>query len=521
MRGSRHPRLFALDARAWLARLSERRGRRVLLGDVLSSDIEPLLDLRIDAVWLIGVWRNGSAGRKFWRTMPWLQELARETLVDGSERDIVGSPYAVSEYEVAPEVGGEDGLTAVRGLLARNGISLLLDFVPNHTALDHPWVRRNPEWYVHGDATHVAAEPEAFFEVRATGRHMIAHGRDPNSAPWRDTAQLDYRHPAVPKAMMRSLVDVSLRCDGVRVDMAMLVLDDIFRATWRDRSLVPDSADPPGQLGEFWWYAIRSVREVYPEFLTIAEAYWGTEWRLQQLGFDYTYDKTLLDRVMAGDARDIAGHLRADEDYQRHSLRFLENHDEPRIAARLAPDRHRAAAVVMATVPGMVMLHDGQEVGARIQPTVMMARRPEDPVDLEIAEFYRGLMAATDDEAFRLGHAVRIEPSSAWAGNGTNENIVARLWVGPHRSFRLVATNLSDAPAQCYIPLPMPEFAGRNVIFADALSDAHYIRPGDDILARGLYLDLPPYGRHLFHIGVEQQRQRRRSSRRPRPVVVS
>jgi len=491
------------------------------LGDVGPGDLEAMAALGIDAVWLMGVWRNGPAGRRWWRQVEWLQERARTSLPNGSEHDIVGSPFAISEYEVAAALGGEEGLLALRRRLAVEGIALVLDFVPNHTAMDHPWVRRNPAWYVQGGPDQVAADPDAFFEVRADGRHFIAHGRDPWFPPWRDTAQLDYRNPDVAAAMTRTLLDISNRCDGVRCDMAMLVLDDIFRSTWTARSRFASRPDAAIGAGEFWWRAIRLVRESYPNFLLIAEAYWGTEWRLQQLGFDQTYDKTLLDRLVADDGRGVGAHLRADEEYQRHSLRFLENHDEPRIAARLGPEQHRTAALVAATVPGMLMIHDGQELGARQQPTVMLGRRPDEPVDRSIADFYADLLGTTRDEAFRLGHAVRIEPQLAWLGNSSHETMIVRLWVGSHRSLRLVVANLSDAPSQCYVPLPIPEFAGRTIAFEDCLSDARYVRSGDELLTLGLYLDLPAYGRHLFRIQVENPNsRRRRRSRSARPSGV-
>ena len=512
--GTHHPRLLELDVRAWLARLSQAQGRVVRLNDVRESDLEPISSLGIDAVWLMGVWRPGSVGRRLWRQSEWLTTRARASLPDGSERDIVGSPFAISDYEVATSVGGEDGLMSVRRRLAAQGIALILDFVPNHTAIDHPWVRRNPTWFVQGGPDQIAADPDAFFEVRADGRHFIAHGRDPWFPPWHDTAQLDYRNPNVTAAMARTLLDISNRCDGVRCDMAMLVLDDVFRAMWNSRSLSPPSPDAGAGVGEFWWHAIRTVREAYPHFLMIAEAYWGAEWRLQQLGFDQTYDKTLLDRLVANDGRGVAAHLRADEEYQRHSLRFLESHDEPRIAALLGPEQHRSAALVTAAVPGMLMIHDGQELGLREQPSVQLGRRPPESADGPIAEFYAELLRATHEETFRLGHAVRIEPQLAWLGNSSHESMIVRLWVGPHRSLRLAVANLSDAPSQCYVPLPIPEFAGRTISFEDCLSDATYLRSGDELLTLGLYLDLPAYGRHLFRVMTGRTKSRRRRKAR-------
>ena len=62
----------------------------------------------------------------------------------------------------------------------------------------------------------------------------------------------------------------------------------------------------------------------------VAEVYWDKEYDILQQGFDYAYDKTLYDRIMAGDVQKIRQHLVAALDYQQHMLRFIENHDEPR-----------------------------------------------------------------------------------------------------------------------------------------------------------------------------------------------
>lgn len=494
--------------------MSARAGRRVALGDVRARDIDPIAELGFDLVWLTATWTIGSASRRLWRGAPPMRDLRADLLPDGSDDDIVGSPYAISAYHPADSLGGEAGLAAFRQRLSERGIGLILDFVPNHTAADHPWVRRHPEWYVHGDPSQRSADPDEYFEVRSDGRHWIAHGRDPNYPPWSDTAQLEYRHPDVPRAMTQALREVATRCDGVVCSMAMLVLDDIFRATWGTRSIAPSVAEDASPFGEFWWHASSSVREAYPRFLLIGEAYWGLEWRLQQLGFDYTFDKPLLDRLLTGDASAVAAHLRADDGYQRRSVRMLEERSGPRVAARMAPGQLRATALLAATIPGMFLVRDGQMDGAKADVPVQLRREPDEPPDEGLREFYAKLLLATNDETFRLGQAIRMEPHSAWAGNETHVGIVARLWVGQHRQLRLAVANLTGRPAQGYVPLPLPEFAGKVVQLGDLLDeDVSYIRQGDDLLARGLYLDLPAYGCHLFRITRETsspaQRRRR------------
>jgi hypothetical protein len=516
---TRHPRLLQIDARAWTARLSANAGRRTTLADIRPSDIDPIADLAFDLVWLTGVWMIGGASRRLWRGSETMRDRRREILPDGSDDDIVGSPYAVAAYEPADSLGGAPGLATLRQRLAAAGIGLILDFVPNHVAVDHAWVRRNPGWFVHADAEQRAAEPDAYFEVRSEGRHWIAHGRDPNYPPWTDTAQLDYRHPAVPRAMAQALREIATRCDGVVCSMAMLVLDDIFRTTWGGRSVAPPIAEDASPFGEFWWHATSAVHDAYPRFLLIGEAYWGQEYRLQQLGFDYTYDKPLLERLLAGDARSVAAHLRADDVYQRRSVRLLEEPNGPRVAAQMDPGQERAAALVEATVPGMLLVRDGQMQGARSDVPIQLRREPAEEPDHGLNDFYCKLLRATDDEAFRTGHAIRLEPLSAWEGNSTHEGVIARLWVGQHRQLRLSVANLTGEPAQAYIPLALPEFNGKTVRLDDQLDEIAYVRPGDDLLTRGLYVDLPPYGCHLFRVSrVANTSGRRRNGDRDRVV---
>jgi hypothetical protein len=177
--------------------------------------------------------------------------------------------------------------------------------------------------------------------------------------------------------------------------------------------------------------------------------------------------------------------------------------------------QERAAALVEAIVPGMLLVRDGQIQGAQEQAPVQFRREPDEAPNTSLHEFYCRLLRATDDEAFRQGQAVRLEPISAWPGNTTHEGILARLWVGQHRQLRLAIANLSDEPAQAYIPLALPEFAGKTVRLEDQLDDVVYDRPGDDVLSRGLFVDMPAYGGHLFRVTRQTPTgQRRRNGPR-------
>ena len=159
------------------------------------------------------------------------------------------------------------------------------------------------------------------------------------------------------------------KCDGVRCDMAMLLLPDVFQRTW---GLTPEP---------FWPRATAAVRAAHPGFTFLAEVYWDLEWTLQQQGFDYCYDKRLYDRLQAGNAHAMRDHLNAGLDYQDKLARFLENHDEPRAASTFAWPQHRAAAAITFLSPGLRFFQQGEFEGARVRVPAHLCRGPVEPVE--------------------------------------------------------------------------------------------------------------------------------------------
>ena len=234
-------------------------------------------------------------------------------LPDLTEDDIPGSGFAITTYAVNEALGGETALAQFREKLARRGIKLMLDFVPNHTAPDHPWVKAHPDYYVEGSEAALAEAPANYLRVETDkGPKILAYGRDPNFPGWPDTLQLHYANPELQMARIDELIAIAGKCDGVRCDMAMLLLPEIFHRTW---GITPEP---------FWPKATATVLEKYPAFTFMAEVYWDLEWTLQQQGFTYCYDKRLYDRLRDGHAGPIRGHLLAGLDYQDKLARFLE-----------------------------------------------------------------------------------------------------------------------------------------------------------------------------------------------------
>ncbi len=485
-----HPSLYQINTRVWLTRLSQTLGRPATLDDIPDAELDRLAALGFDWIWLLSVWRTGAAAQRISRANPEWRHEFEQTLPDLREEDIAGSGFAITGYTVHPGLGGDAALARVRQRLRDRGLRLMLDFVPNHMAPDHPWVEEHPEYFIAGTESDLALAPQNYTRLTLRrGDQVVALGRDPYFAGWPDTLQLDYSNPATQAAMRGELLRIAGQCDGVRCDMAMLVLPDVFERTWGRRAPL------------FWPETTARVRDRTPGFCFMAEVYWGLEWTMQQQGFDYTYDKSLYDRLRDGHAKPVREHLHAGLDYQNRLARFLENHDEPRAAATFEPQRHEAAALVTYLSPGLRFFHQGQFEGCKKRISPHLVRAPIEPTDQAVLRFYQRLLAVLRDAVVREGSWRLLECVPAWDGNWTWDCFLAWMWTGETGQRRLVAINHAGNHSQCFVRLPAT-IAGL-VRFRDVMGALTFDRDGRDLDARGLYLDMPPWGYHVFEVTDE------------------
>jgi hypothetical protein len=485
-----YPILYEINTRCWLRELSARTGKSVTLGTVPEAEVRAWERLGFTHLWLMGLWETGPLVRQASLDNPALRQSCHDALPDFGPEDLAGSPYAVARYGVPRELGGASGLKKFRRQLARRGLGLVLDFVPNHVGLDHDWVRAQPQRFV---ASPVAL-PGTFRPAGAAAGPWLAHGRDPHFPPWVDTVQLDYRRADTRAAMIDELQQVLAYCDGVRCDMAMLVLNEVFAETWKQ---FPGEASAPGR--EFWAEAIGLAKQRHPECLFLAEAYWDLESLLQNLGFDYTYDKRLYDRLVARDYAAVQQRLLTQSAaFTAASAHFLENHDEIRIAALLSPAEHRCAAWLMLGLPGLRLVHEGQMEGACLRTPVQLRRRWAEAAQPQIQATYAELFAGLRRSAVGLGEAHVLVPRPAWPDNPTWQNLVVVQWQVLPRKFDLVVVNLAPHRSQCYVPLNVPHLTRCNWRMEDLLGTERYERVGEDLHRQGLYLDAPPNAAQLF-----------------------
>ncbi|MGC1649913.1 MAG: alpha-amylase family glycosyl hydrolase [Candidatus Sulfotelmatobacter sp.] len=492
----RYPTIYEVDTWVWLSDLSK-SGTSVDLSCVPSAEWDAMAAYGFDAVWLMGVWERSPAGIAITNRNQSLLEDFRRALPDFQLQDNVGSPYCVRRYVVDKHLGGLAGLAVARQELSKRGINLILDFVPNHVAPDHPWVQAHPEYFVRGNAGDASRDPASFVDIAGS---VYACGRDPYFPAWPDVLQLNAFQPGLRQAVIDTISGIANQCDGIRCDMAMLLLNPIFERTWGNRA-------GPRPATEYWTDVIPAIKKEHPAFLFIAEAYWDLEWELQQKGFDFCYDKKLYDRLEHCNAENIRLHLSADLAYQQKLLRFVENHDEPRAAATFSPDKERAAAVTMATLPGGRLFHEGQFVGRKIRPPVFLGRRPEEPSNHELQAFYTTLLEAINSPVFRDGQWTLCE-RTGWPDNASFQNLVAWVWEKDDERC-LIIVNLSDTTVQSRVRIPWRDLTGKAWRLSDALSGAIYDRDGDEMLAPGLYVEVGPWSSNLFQCSRLQTRGNR------------
>ncbi len=481
-----HPHLIEIPAWTWLQELSPDGQKKLTLGQVPDAQWDRLREMGFDLVWLMGVWRRSPQARMEFRRDPRRFAEYDRALPGWKLEDIVGSPYAVQDYRPDPRIGTWREIDGVRRKLRERGMGLILDLVPNHTALDHAWAHSHPEYFVEGGETDFRKEPGLFSlrEEKAGRLRMLAHGRDPYSPPWPDSAQLNHFQPGARQALVEVIRGLARHADGLRCDMAMLALNDVFARTWH--GFVSD----PVPASEFWREAIAAA----PQLIWLAEVYWDREVQLQQLGFRFTYDKRFYDFLCGGSAAALRQRLGGDFAVQGRMARFLENHDEQRAAAVFGPGRMQAAATLAATAPGMRFYFHGQIDGRKIHQPIELARGASEPVDASAQALYAKLLQLSNEDVFHSGRWKLLEP--VWATDDSYQKLVLYEWRADG-VWKLVAANPTGAPAQGRVALGAETNA--NYVLADQLNDVEYSRSGQE-MADGLYIRLEAGRAHLFEI---------------------
>jgi hypothetical protein len=492
-----NPHLIEINARLWLKTLRKKHSlNEMTISSIPEEEWMELKHLGFDIVWLMGVWAPSPASAALARADAKLCETL-SNISPGLDKEAIGSsPYAVHGYKLNPELGLEWELKALKEKLNSMGMKLLLDFVSNHASRDGAFLRECPECFITGAEDDFKAHPDWFFETEINGcKTYVAYGRDPNFPAWTDSAQFNYFNPRTREKRLELLLQLAEVCDGVRCDMVMLTLNYIHENTW-GRLLSKSGFRKPEE--EFWEHAIRTVQGAHPEFIFLAEVYWGLEWQVQLMGFDYTYDKVTYDRLRFMGSEEIKGHLRAEKLYQKRSVRFIDNHDEVPSIEAFGREKACAAAVIMSTIKGLRFYTDMQLEGLRHKVPIQLNDIWEHKADQAVRKFYEKLLKIVDHPAFHGGEWNLLEVRPCSPVDHSSRNILAWSWA-QRRTIKIVAVNYSPAPSCGLVAAPI-KGTGENTAIFEELSDRFFSFKADS-LAEGLLLtEMAPYSAHIFDI---------------------
>lgn len=489
--------LYQVDARVWLREESARERRPVRLDTIASATLDTIAGQGFGWLWLRGVWDTGRAARDVAsRRAPWLEEHAA-ALPGLDLHDIDGSPFSVRSYRVRTDLGGDDALEALRDDLARRGLRLLLDVVASHAALDHPWTRERPEFFIGGGEEDLRREPGRWH--RAPGGAVVAHPEDSTGAPAPDAAALNYRHEGLRRAMLQEIERVASAADGVCAVGAALALPGRAESVWGERSAPRDGSHPAE--GSFWLEALPRVRASCPELVLIAESPGDSRSALEDAGFDWVEDETLLNLLLSAEAGAVRAHLQGPAGRGgAKGLHFLEAHGRQRAAGIFPPYLQPAASVVAFLSAPRALIHHGQLEGRRVRHHVHLTRRVEEAPDRDLDAFHQRLVEVLARSEVGRSPWRMLPVREAWEGNGTAAQLIAGLHQGAGGDATLSAVNFGPGRAQGYVELPSLETRGRRLVFQDLFSLERHEREGDDIALRGLYVDLPAWDYNVFEV---------------------
>jgi glycosidase len=476
-----HPNILEINTWVWLNELSKNYNKDISL-DIIPEEVFTNYLANFDAIWLMGVWERSLASKKIAQEHLGLQREFHKALDDFNIDDVIGSPYAVYYYHVDSRLGGNKALQALREKLRKNDIKLILDYVPNHVARDHLWTLETEDIFIKGGEQDLKHYSQDFFERYDK---ILAHGKDPNFPSWTDTVQINAFSEKAREKTINTLLLIAEKCDGVRIDMAMLMTNEVFKRTWGDKV-----GQPPER--EFWEEVIPKVKQKYPNFKFIGEVYWEMEWQLMQQGFDYCYDKRLYDRIIDKNIQSIKNHLTADFGYQKKLVRFIENHDEPRIANIMEPEYSKVAALLILTLPGMALIHEGQMKGYNIRTPVQLKRRKKEQKSTELLEFYHEILEIIKLNSIKKG---KWELCPCPEDN----SLIAYHWWNPESEY-LVIINMSAQKIKTRIEIPHLNIDSKNIQFKEKITEKKTRVITQVIKKAGFLAELDGYNYLIFEI---------------------
>lgn len=497
----RTPSLYQINTRVWLH--DTQKGQAV---GQLSDEVLDTIARDFDYVWFMGIYKQSPYSKQF-NSQFHDAEFPRGRTT--------ASPFAIPEYAPSPAIAKDwkEWDQFVERLHAR-GVKVIIDFVPNHVAVDHPWVQEHPEYFAfvsqeeydrlpprrENDGDKRVCQADYYTYTAQDGKTFhLAYGKDPNYAtqPWTDTLQLNYANPKVNEEMKQVLLNLVDHADGVRCDMAMLEDPETFQRTW-------GLSAPPEN---FWKGAIAAANQkaagLGKDFTFLAEAYWDHQELLEDK-FNLLYDKEYYDNIgklLRGEIthEQFRAHLQKIDEPGFPYILFTENHDEPRAAAAFGIQAANAAAVITACSPSLWMMHEGQEEARRIRTIAQVDYRPNEVVDIPTQQLYGNLLTLRKLQLFRQGE---------WhVPNLVGGDTIISQQVEREKNGAIICTNFSnnESGGKGFVRLPTTTNSER-ILVVDIASGKRIQNPDAIQEVDGekrLYIDIPPWGSEAIFYETE------------------
>ena len=483
-----NPHVLEVSARLWFNKIEKDIGHKITLADIPEKYFFEIKSAGFDAVWLMGIWEESLTSRQIARTDGPINNYIQKRVPSYKKEDIFGSPYSICSYEIDKKFGTKEDLLKFKARLNEYGIALILDFVGNHFSVDNPLTWEEPDLFI--TSKEEPQDKELFYQNK--NGVWLAHGKDPYFSPWTDSAQLNLFNPKTREMLLNSLLEVCPLCDGLRCDMVMLMLNNVHKEIWGKYL----NYDTPKE--EFWPNAIRKVKELFPSFTFIAEVYWGLEYEVQELGFDFTYDKILYDRLLSSHPMQIAAHLRAEHLYQKKTLRFIANHDEEvPITAFASKQKSFAAAVVAYTLSGGRLFTSSQICGAPYRLPIQYLP-PNIHIEKDVLSFYGKFLDIINHPCFHGGQWALKEAVSHDGKDLSCQNILTWMWT-QNTTCKIVVINYSDQQSKFKIfidKLPKTE----NIRLKDEFPESFINISFEELKKQGLTLSFKPYEFKIFSV---------------------
>lgn len=416
--------LLAKSTYVWLQQLSRKYNRHIhRLDQIPDQELDQIGSAGFTSLWLIGIWQRSRASQKIKHLCGQLQ--------------VTASAYAIADYRVADDLGGDLALENLRERCRQRGIDLACDVVTNHTGIESSWLEQHPDWFIQvpqppypgyqfsgpdlsesptysiqiedGYYNHSEAAVVCRYQHRHNGEiRYIYHGNDGTHLPWNDTAQLNYLLPQVREAMIQLIIQVAQRFRVIRFDAAMTLAKRHFQRLWFP---LPGGGEGVPSRGdhaltneefnrlfptEFWRELVDRIRLEAPDTLLIAEAFWLMEgYFVRTLGMHRVYNSAFMNMLKQEEnakyRQTIKNVLAFDPAILQRFVNFMSNPDEkPAIEQFGHEDKYFCVATLLATMPGLPMFAHGQIEGYHEKYGMeYFAPRWQEEVDLQLVERHR------------------------------------------------------------------------------------------------------------------------------------